>query len=246
MHILIISAYPVAAQGFFDDPVVTIGLGVLAVIVWGLVFLVRRDSKQVGTHMQALAAYATAHGYDYEPGLVEGFGAQFPELPLGPTQSVSSVLSRTHGARPFWAFNYSPFVGSAGSSSGSTRVSLAMFVMQSNSALGILALRPKGFFGRLRGALGKGDVETGSAEFDRVYHISTPHPEWVQLLLSTDAVQGLLRFRPRRLVLRDSHVRIIKMGLMNVETLEEDKQIAEILLDAAAAPQAAAAAQAKQ
>ena len=82
MHILNTAAHPMAAPGFFEDPIMLIVLIVLAVLVWGVVFLVRRDGKQVVSHMQALGAYAKEHGYGYEPGVVEAFAEQHPELAL--------------------------------------------------------------------------------------------------------------------------------------------------------------------
>ncbi len=235
MHILIATAHPMAATGFFEDPVLMIALFFLAVIVWGLVFVVRRDGRLVGKHTQALGAYAREHGYGYEPGTVEGFAEQFPDLALGPRPRVSSVVSHTRGARPFWAFNYSAFTGSAGGSSGSTRASLAMFIMKTDGDVGRMALRPKRLFDRVKGAFGRGDIETGVAEFDRAYHITTSTPEWGHRLFTAETASALLGFAPRRFALSDGHVRFVKMGIMDVETLDEDKQLAEILLDAAAA-----------
>ena len=81
----------VIAQGLLEDPVMVIILGVLAVLVWGVVFLVRRGSKQVTSHVQALGAYAKEHGYGYEPGVVEGLAEQLPGVSLGQTPSLSSA-----------------------------------------------------------------------------------------------------------------------------------------------------------
>ena len=228
--------------GLLDDPLVMVILGIVALIVWGLVFLVRRDGRQSTSHVKALGVYAKEHGYGYEPGVVEGLAEQLPDVSLGRSPVLSSVLSRTGAAPRFWAFNYRSFTGSAGGDTGSTRVTLAMFVMQSEVPVGRLALRPKGFIARRLGSFGAGDIESGQPEFDRAYHVTTATPEWGRRLLTAEICAELMRFKPRLIAISDGHVRVVKMGPMGVERLREDKLIAESLLASAAAPDVIAAA----
>ncbi|HEY8455925.1 MAG TPA: hypothetical protein VIL34_10040 [Actinopolymorphaceae bacterium] len=166
---------------------------VLVLVVGGLLWYFQWKAKQA--RMQEMQQLAARHGWTWtevDDSYVRDGGKPFG---VGKSRRARNVLRGTYRGREIVAYDYEYKTESGSGDNRSTQThKYAIWMVRLPAALPELEVRPEGIFGgRVAAALGFGDLEVESEDFNRTYRVTCDdkrfgtaviHPRMMELLLS--------------------------------------------------------------
>lgn len=196
-------------------------LALVAVVGGAIAYVAFRvDAKR----RAALQAFAASNGWSYaatDDGLADRFrGAPFG---TGDNRKVRNVLHGPRSGREMLAFDYS-YTTSTTDGQGhrsTTTHRYAVCSLRLPVPLPGLELSPESALTRMASAVGLGDVELESEDFNRVYRVRARDQKFAYDVLHPRTMQALLSRRPLHLRLQDADALCIeKDRLTSMELLE--------------------------
>ncbi|HVE98596.1 MAG TPA: hypothetical protein VNA12_05390 [Mycobacteriales bacterium] len=150
-------------------PVVLLLLGALGagLLAW---FQHRRAEQR----RAALAAFAAANGWSFEPGDSEGIGGWWSDPPfgIGHSRRVTNVLRGVVDDRPMRTFDYRYKITTSNGKTSTTRTyHFGVTALRLPAHLPNLEVGPENVLTRLGNALGLDDVELESEDFNRSFRV---------------------------------------------------------------------------
>ncbi|HZC27993.1 MAG TPA: hypothetical protein VE287_13270, partial [Actinopolymorphaceae bacterium] len=171
-------------------------LGVVAVFA----YLHLQAAEQRTKALQALAAQRGWQWIDEDETYVRDWGGE--PFGRGRSRRARNILIGRHGDREIVSFDYEFKTTEGSGDSQRTRTHrFAVWLMTLPSPLPALEVRPEGVFGgRVAAALGMGDLELESEEFNRAFRVSVDddrygsammHPRMMEYLLASRQAQAV-------------------------------------------------------
>ena len=143
----------------------------------------------------ALAAFAAAKGWDFEPLDRRGLAERWSDPPfgIGHSRRVVNVMSGVVGGRPMLAFDYRYKVTTDTGKTRSTRTyTYGVCVLELPTYLPPLEVGPESVLTRFGNALGMDDIELESEDFNRAFRVRGA-PKFAHDVLAPRTMETLLR-----------------------------------------------------
>jgi hypothetical protein len=182
-------------------PILLFAAGI-AVVVLIAVLSYQADKKR----RAMLQGFALSQGWTYtarDDGWCERYvGTPFGE---GDDRTAANVLAGRYGARDMVAFDYSYETSSTDSKGNRTTTThrFAVCALAMPAPLPALELGPESVLTRFAGAIGLGDVELESEDFNRRYRVKARDPKLAYDVLNPRTMQALLARPPLHMRLLD-------------------------------------------
>ena len=160
----------------------------LLLVVTGIVFAWLASQKR----KQELAAWAAAHGLNFDPDKFHGLDDRFPDFDCfrqGSDRYAQNAMGGYWGGREFLGFDYHYETGS-----GDDRHTylFSAVILRSAVPLRPLWIRPEGFFDKVAAFLGAEDINFESAEFSRQFYVKSPDRKWAYDVIHPLTIEFLL------------------------------------------------------
>lgn len=153
--------------------------------------------KKAQERRDALAAWAQANGWAFDPGRDFSMDEQFPSFGCMRTGSNRYGFNRVLGSdaeRGFMSFDYHYQTESKDSKGNRTTHThyFSAVIMRSAFPLKPLSIRPEGFFDKITEFFGMDDIDFESAEFSRKFYVKSQDKRWAYDVIHTRMMEFLL------------------------------------------------------
>lgn len=209
---------------------------IFAAVVILIIVLVIAGSIQQRKRREALAAWAAAHGWRFDPQRVHHLDGQYPEfdcLREGHSRYAYNCMSGEADGHGVLAFDYH-YATNRHDSKGRSKTDHHYFsaiILRSRVRLEPLLIRPEGFFDKVSEFFGADDIDFESAEFSRKFFVKAPSKRWAYDVIHTRAMEFLLQ-NPRFTIEFGTRNAIIRSaGTFEVEKYAAAFQVLKGLID---------------
>jgi hypothetical protein len=155
---------------------------------------------------KALAAWAGAHGLNFDPDKFRGLDEKFPDfdcLSRGGGRYAYNAMAGHWNGRATVAFDYHY---STGSGKDSHDYHFSAVILESRVPLKPLFIRPEGFLDKVGAFFGHEDINFESAEFSRKFYVQGPDRKWAYDVIHPRTIEFLLAAPVFTIRLSPTHV----------------------------------------
>ncbi len=200
--------------------------GAIALIVYGII--------QAGKRWEAMFSLARRLNLAFDPDLNYSIPGRFgflKELSQGEGRYATNILSGTYRQNEILAFDYHYETHSTDSKGNRTTQHhwFSFFILTIPAFFPELTIRREGFFTKVAGIFGYGDINFESAEFSKAFCVRSPDKKFAYDVCNAQMMEYLLANRDLSIEIKNNAVALAFTTRLSPEQIEPNLQrLAEI------------------